>query len=137
MNAARITAMAALGFLGLSALVGAIPMLLDPSGSPMDMPQSLLQYSPFHSYLIPGILLLGANGLLAFWVFWRVMMARPRHGLWTMMQGCILWVWLLVECLMLRLVIWAHYFYAAVGLVLILSGLALRREEKKTPPDHG
>jgi hypothetical protein len=67
MKAARIVAIVMLVFLGLSGIVGAIPMLMQPHDEPWHMPQSLLQYSPFHSYLIPGIILLAANGLLSLW----------------------------------------------------------------------
>jgi hypothetical protein len=45
-------------------------VFLHPAGEPWAMPQTLLQYSLFHSYLIPEIILLVANGLLSFWVLW-------------------------------------------------------------------
>lgn len=92
------------------------------------MPQSLLQYSPFHSFLIPGVLLLMANGLLAVWVLWQAARQRCNYGWWTAFQGCVLLVWIVVECVMLRLVIWAHCLYGAVAMGLILAGVALRRE---------
>jgi hypothetical protein len=68
MRTVRIVSITALVFLSLSAMVGAIPMLLLHTGEPLMMPQSLLRYSPFHSYLIPGIILLLANGILSLWV---------------------------------------------------------------------
>ncbi len=137
MSPARVIAMAALAFLGLSSLAGAIPMIVDPSGAALQMPLSLLQHSPFHSYLIPGIILLAFNGLLALLVLWFVMMAKPRYGLWTAFQGLVLLIWLVVECVMLRLVIWPHYVYGAVALVLVVSGLALRRKNGHRPPVQG
>jgi hypothetical protein len=137
MSPARVIAMAALAFLGLSSLAGSIPMIADPSGSAMNLPLSLLRHSPFRSYLIPGIILLVACGLLALWVLWLTMMARSRYGLWTAFQGCVLLGWLVVECLMLRLVIWPHYLYGAVALVLIASGLALQHENVHPPSAQG
>lgn len=38
---------------------------------------------------------------------------------------CILTGWLIVEIVMLRMMIWAHYLYGAVALTLIVAGLAL------------
>jgi len=137
MKFARIVAIATLAFLGLTSLAGSIPMMADPSGSALNLPLSLLQHSPFRSYLIPGIILLVSNGLLALLVLWLAMMAKPRYGLWTAFQGCVLLGWLVVECLMLRLVIWPHYLYGAVALVLVVSGFALRHENGRPPTPQG
>ena len=128
--------MVLLAFLGIGAVVGAVPMIAGsflPVGELM--PLSLLRFSPFHSYLIPGLILLAANGLLALAVLWLVAWRKPRHGLWTVFQGCVLLGWLVVECWMLRLVMWAHYLYGAVALLLIVTGLLLWRNAA-TPQAH-
>jgi len=130
MKAVRIIALAALMFLGLSGLVGAIPLIVHPLGEPWAMPQSLLRHSPFHSYLIPGIILLVANGLLSLWVLWLTVRRHSGHGWWVAAQGCVLVGWLAVECIMVRLVMWAHYLYGAVGLVLIVAGIALAQARR-------
>lgn len=119
--------MVALGFVGLSGLVGGIPLMLHPHNEPLGMPQSLLQYSPFHSYLIPGIILFSAIGLLSCWVFWMALQRHPGYGWWVALEGCILLGWLVVEVIMLRVAAWPHYFYGAVALALILSGMMLVR----------
>jgi hypothetical protein len=89
------------------------------------MPLSLLARSPFHSWLIPGMILFSANGLLALCVLWQTLRRRPRYGLWSALQGFVLLGWLVVECVYLRMVIWPHYFFGSLALVLILSGFAL------------
>lgn len=127
MRAARIVAIALLVFLGLSAIVGAIPMLMHPTGEPWAMPQILLRYSPFHSYLIPGIILLVANGLLSLYVLWLTAHKYSSYGWWVTAQGCVLLGWLIVEVAMLRLVAWPHYLYGAVAMALIVPGIALVR----------
>ncbi len=111
-------------------------MMLNPHGNPLGMPQSLLQHTPFHSYLIPGVLLLAANGLLSLWGLWLVLARSPRYGLWAVCQGCVLLGWLSVECWMLRIVIWPHYLYGIVALVLITSGFRLRHASG-WPAPHG
>ena len=127
MRTARIVSITALVFLSLSAMVGAILMLLLPTGEPLMMPQSLLRYSPFHSYLIPGIILLVANGILSLWVLWLTVQRHSGYGWWVAAQGCVLLGWLMVEVVMLRLVEWPHYLYGVVGVVLVVAGIALRR----------
>lgn len=49
MKKARMVSIVALVFLALSGVIGAIPLLMNPTGEPWSMSQSLLQYSPFRS----------------------------------------------------------------------------------------
>jgi hypothetical protein len=129
MRFVRLSSISLLAFLGLSAIAGGIFMITGSLGMTAGMmPLSLLKHSPFHSYLIPGIILLTANGLLALCVLFLVVKRRGSYGLWTAFQGCVLLGWLFVECLMLRLVVWPHYLYGVIALGLIVLGLLLRRE---------
>jgi len=133
MKSIRMIVIAVLIFLSSSAWVGSAKLISDPNGNPWGvMPQSLLQHSPFHSYLIPGIVLLAANGLLALWVLYLTITRGPHLGIWIAFQGFILLGWLMVECLMVRMVIWPHYLYGGVALTLILFGFLLWRR-----PDDG
>jgi len=127
MKVVRIIAIVVLVYLGLSGVVGAIPLLVHPTGEPWGVPQSLLRYSPFHSYFIPGIILLVANGLLCLWVLWLAVRRHAGYGWWVAAQGCVLLGWLAVEVAMLRLAVWPHYLFGAVALVLVAAGLALAR----------
>ena len=129
MKTVRWTGIALLFFLAASSIIGSIPMIADPHGSPWSMPQSLLQHSPFPSYLVPGILLLLFNGLLALWALWLTLDQTPRYSVWVALQGCVLLCWLVVECLMIRMVIWPHYLYGAIALGLVVTGIALWRDE--------
>lgn len=118
-------------FLGLTAFAGSVPMILHPGGNSSTLPLSTLQYSPFHSYLIPGILLFAANGLLALAVLRSVFRRTAHYPLWAAFQGCVLLVWLVSECWLLRAVIWLHYFYAGIAALLIAFGLILQHMEKQ------
>ena len=129
MTKARTVAIVTLIFTGLSGVIGAIPLIVNPGGEPWSMPQSLLQYSPFHSYLVPGIILLIANGLLSFWALWMTVSRRPGFGWWVIVQGVVLVGWLIVEVAMLRLVIWPHYMYGAVAIALVTSGMVIVRTD--------
>jgi len=101
-------------------------LIANAHGNPwLMMPLSLLAYSPFHSWLISGMILLTANGILALGVLWLNLRRGPRYRLWSALQGFELLGWLIVECVCLRTVIWPHYFCGALAMVLILSGLAL------------
>jgi hypothetical protein len=129
MQIARKIAVGVLWFLGVSGLVGAVPLLLFPHGKPWGfMSQSLLRYSPFHSYLIPGIILFIANGCLCMLVLYATQRRWTGYGWLVAFQGCVAAGWIVVEVIMLRTLSWAHLLYFAVGLGLIVSGLALTRD---------
>ena len=130
MRFARYVSIAMLVFLGITSLVGAVPMLTDPHGQPWQMPQSFLQHSPFHSYLIPGIVLLVMNGLMSLFVLLLTLRRRNGYGRWIAAQGCVLLGWLTVECLVLRMVIWPHYVYGAGSAILVIGGVALWSDRK-------
>jgi len=115
-----------LGFLAITAVVGAFPMLTSPDGEPWEMPQSLLEHSPFHSYLIPGIVLLVMNGLMALFVLWKTFRREGNYGLWIAAQGCVLFGWLAVECIVLRMILWPHYVYGFIALLLVVFGYLQR-----------
>jgi len=131
MNKIRTVAIAVLAFLGITACVGAVPLILDPSGKLLMMPLSLLEHSPFRSYLIPGLILLSANGVLSGVVLMLALRRTNGYGWWIMLQGCVIGGWIAVQILMIRTVIWAHYVYLAAGLVLIMCGWLLRNEPSR------
>jgi hypothetical protein len=126
----RITAIAALIFVGLSGLVGGVPLIIHAHEEPWWLPQSLLQYSPFHSYLIPGIILFTAIGLLSCWVLWLTLRVHKNFGWWVTLQGCVLLGWLVTEMIMLRLVVWPQILYSLFAGALVLSGVRLTRQNE-------
>jgi hypothetical protein len=130
MKITRVIAIWALGFLGVTAIVGAVPLILYPQGDLLHMPLSLLDHSPFHSFLIPGIVLLLANGALSFVALYQLVRRRNGYGFWVAFQGCVTSSWIVVEVIMFRAVAWLQFLYLAVGLILIASGLALTKETR-------
>lgn len=132
MKAVRAVAVASLIFLGMTSLAGAIPLIVDPSGKLLSMPLSLLEHSPFRSFLIPGIILLTANCLLSFVVLRLALRKAARYGQWIALQGCVLAGWITIQIAMIRMVIWAHYVYLLVAAFLILCGWLLRSDEAES-----
>jgi hypothetical protein len=121
----RWVAIGLLFFLGVSGIIGAYPMIVDPLGTPWRMPQSLLIHSPFHSYLVPGIVLFCANGILPLVICALALGGMRKYPALTAIQGVVLIGWIVIECLMIRMVIWPHYLYGGVGLAMILCGALL------------
>jgi len=69
-----------LAFLGLGAIGGGGVLILSPSGELMGMPLSLLDHSPFSSFLIPGIILFTVLGLAPFLLIFALL-KKPRKQL--------------------------------------------------------
>lgn len=134
MKIVRAVALVALGFLAVTAIWGAALLMAAPAGSPMQIPVSVLQHSPFHSFLIPGILLLVSSGLLGAGVFFLALLRVRRYGAWIAIQGWVLFVWITTEVIMLRTVVWLHYLYWGLALLLIACGWVLRGEARKPAP---
>jgi hypothetical protein len=108
-------------------------LVQNPTGSPMEIPQSVLQHSGFHSFLIPGILLLVSQGLLPLLVMVIAIFCKRGYGWWIGFQGCVLFCWITIEVILLRTVVWLHYVYWGLALLLIACGWALRRDAQRAP----
>ena len=123
--------------LGLGALISGGMMMAVPDGSLMQMPPSMLQYSPFTSFFIPGLILfslLGVYPLLVAYCLWRLPAWRwpdalnpfkDRHWSWaaSLAAGVIVLIWITVQVLMLRSIAFLHVLYFVWGWALI--GLTL------------
>ena len=62
----RIIFLFLLGFLGLGAIGGGLTVIISPSGALVGMPLSMLDESPFTSFLLPGVFLFLVLGLVPF-----------------------------------------------------------------------
>ena len=123
---------ALLWILGLGAIFGGAVLALDPSGGILGMPLSILQYSPFSNFLIPGLILLvvfGIGSLATLWAVWQ----RPawsfgsalthftgEHWSWSAVfaLGVGQVVWIVTEVLMLRGVSWLHFLFGGIGIAI-------------------
>jgi len=125
-----------LAFQALSGLFGGLSLVLSPSGELIKMPLTMLDRSPFSSFLVPGIILLVLLGILpgimAFALFrppaWRwpnmLNINQGIHWAWTysLYLGIMLIMWILLE------IMWIGYailqtIYGLVGVLIIILTL--------------
>jgi hypothetical protein len=123
-----------LAFLGVSAAFGGIVLVLNPTGTWLQIPLSILQFSPFRDFLIPGLLLgivfgLGSFAtLLALWFrpAWPFGTALTRftgaHWSWSAAVAIGLGqvIWIVTEMLMVRGADWLQFVYGGLGLLILL-----------------
>jgi len=112
-------------FLGIGALFGGIQFILAPDGHLLGTPLSMLAGTPFHSFLVPGLLLftfVGVGPMVA-----AVITARRRAigPLAAFAVGLTLMGWITVEMVLfagLTSLFWV--FYLVLGTVIAAVGLA-------------
>jgi hypothetical protein len=115
-------------FLGIGALFGGIQFIVAPDGHLMGVPLSMLAGTPFHSFLVPGLLLftfVGVGPIVAAAVTAR---RRAIGPLAALAVGLTLMGWITVEMVIfagLTSLFWA--FYLVLGTIIAAVGVAWSR----------
>jgi hypothetical protein len=126
-----------LALLSLGALGGGGILVVSPSGQLMGMPLSMLARSPFHSFLIPGLLLFTVLGLAPALLVVallkkptsqfaeRLNLLSDMYWAWTGTIGVAfaLIIWIQLEMVFLNAVSWLHTVYMFWGLLILLVAL--------------
>jgi len=128
----RILAVAILVFLGFGGVFGAWMLITDPSGAKFEWSLDLLNGTPFRSFLIPGIVLMLANGLLPLFIAVLTILKKGLAVPFIIVQGIVVLVWLTAQLIFNPdfFVAEMHYPTYLLGLVLIIIGLVLRKQAK-------
>ena len=114
-------------FTAINAIIAGILFILDPSGQIIGMSIDYLKFSPFSSFLIPGIVLLIVNGILNLGVAIITIQQKPFFPLLTIIQGILLIGWIVIQVLMVRDINPLHIIMFLIGMILILNGVLLGR----------
>lgn len=107
---------------GIGALYGSWHLILHPDGSSIHMPLSHLAHAPFKDYLIPGIVLFFANGVFSFIVISALWLKARSFPVLLMIQGAILFGWIVIQCIMFRNIAFLHILYGSIGLSILALG---------------
>jgi len=132
---ARLKIYIALGalqaFIGLGALGGGIPMVMDPSGGILGLPLDFLEGTIFPNYLIPGIFLLAVNGVGSI-IGAGLSFVRNRYAKEiAIVLGVILMAWIVIQVNTIRSFHWLQVLYFILGTVELGLGLYIRRRRFK------
>jgi len=136
-NVSRTILLILLGLLGVGAIGGGGVLIISPSGSLIGMPLSILDHSPFTSFLIPGILLFVVLGIspcllvLALLrkpdskIAERLNLFGDMHWSWsfTIYIAFALIIWIHAQTIFLQAVHWLHTLYIVWALVILLVAL--------------
>jgi len=134
----RYLLIAVIIFLGISGIFGGISLIIDPSGSNLQLSTAFLESTPFTSFLIPGIILLiflgvfpciTAYGLISrrkLRVANRVNIYKRKHWAWTysLYCGIMLVLWIDIQVMMLGGGYILQSIYAILGVTIIILTLS-------------
>lgn len=126
-----------LAFLGLGAIGGGAVLIISPAGKLMGMPDSILEKSPFNSFLIPGIILFIVLGVAPCLSAFALLKKTPgkfaekfnffsdMHWAWTysIYTAFALIIWIQLEMVFLNAISWLHTFYMFYAILIIFTAL--------------
>jgi hypothetical protein len=124
-------------FPGAGAIFGGSAFIISHSGKLFGMPLSMLNNSPFHNFLIPGIVLFAVLGVIPVITAVALLrkpsntfteklnLFRDMHWAWTfgIYIAFVLIIWIQVEMYFLQAVNWLHCLYMFIALTLIFISL--------------
>jgi hypothetical protein len=117
-------------FVGITAVLGGIGLVSDPSGTKMNVPLELLKNSPFTNYLIPGLVLLLVIGV-GHVIGGIITFLRHRYsGNMAMLFGAFLALYMITEVWFIGLVNVSQPLYFVLGAVELIFGLNLSKRGK-------
>ncbi len=117
------------GFIGFTALLSGLLMVVYPDGSLINLSIALLEGTPFKDFQVPGLLLaLLVGGVNCMALFFNIQKNQKRFN-WSIAGGVILCLWIIVQMMLIHSVYWLHIVYLILGLLAILTGLHLKGKE--------
>jgi hypothetical protein len=112
-------------FNGAGAIYGGGNLILHPDGSSIQLSVVWLEHTPFHTYLIPGIILFVVNGLFSIAALAALLVNHKDYPWLVIGQGVILLGWLAMQVVMIQTVYFLHFIMGGVGLSLLTTGWLL------------
>jgi len=121
----------------LGAIGGGFTLIISPSGELIGMPLSMLEKSPFTSFLIPGAILFLVLGLVPFLLIFALLRIpeskladqfnffKDMHWAWaySIYIGFILIIWIQLQMVFIHDVMWIHTFYIFLAITIIFVAL--------------
>ncbi len=129
-----------LGIVQVIIAVGAIPaglfMILEPDGSRVGMSVEMLSGSPFRNFFIPGLFLLGINGILNATGAFLSFAGKKYAGISGLGLGIYLVIWICVQVYFIGLTFFLQPLFLVIGIIEIFLGYSLLSKRKSITNQH-
>jgi menaquinone-dependent protoporphyrinogen oxidase len=108
-------------FTAVTAIGGGATLAMRPDGSLLEASPQMLRFSPFASFLIPGLLLLGVVGIGNAIAAVHVIRNTRSAPYFAFFAGAALFVWTATEMILLRTHHWLQLGYLAVAALILIE----------------
>ncbi len=108
---------------GLAAVAGGVGLVARPDGSALGLPLAVLEPSPFHSFLIPGLVLLIVIGFGSLTAGALVLRDTPLADATALLAGMSLLIWITTQMGMLRTINGLQLASLATGIAIVMLAL--------------
>lgn len=125
----KIVAIILLLITGINASFAGLAFIFYPSGAALGISQSVLRFSPFPDFLIPGIVLLILNGICNIAVAVLTIHRNRNYSTLISFQGIILVGWLILQVYFLQEINALQLSMFLIGILLILIGILINSEQ--------
>lgn len=135
MKAAQQLARAMLLVVIFAALYGGIRLIMDPTGSSLNLPVYVLNGTMFNDYTIPGYIFLGlgATAIVALIALWKRV---PYFHVYVIVYGSLLAVATVVQMVIVGEEYFMQYVFMMLGMSLAILGGLLSQVKKAKEPVH-
>ena len=121
----------------VSGIAGGIMLVIDPSGTALQMPLEILAGSPFKSFLVPGLILMIVLGIFPVFVLiglvwkpgwkWANILNIYQDHHWSrtyaLYTGIMLVIWIIIQLQIIKTQGVLHTIYALLGMAIIMASL--------------
>jgi hypothetical protein len=119
-------------FVGIGALFGGGAALLNPV-NPLGFPIEMLAGSSFSDFFIPGLILFTMIGLGSLFAGVTALLRNNLQGYYSSVASWALMIWIVVQCLMINTVAFAHVFYFLIGLAGAILAFTILDAKQQFP----
>jgi hypothetical protein len=124
----RIIIISLLFIVAVNALFAGYSFMSDPTGSGLGAPLSLLRFSPFKNFFIPGLVLFTVNGVFNLVAGTALVLKWRYSAPLLVIQGVFLTGWIVIQVFMLREFNILHAVFGSLGICFCFVGIFLHKK---------
>ncbi|MDF2944793.1 MAG: hypothetical protein K0S01_3651 [Herbinix sp.] len=119
-------------FVGIGGMAGGLAAITNPV-NPLGITVDVLKNSPFHNFLIPGIILFTIIGLGNVFSAVTLYFKSRFQGYISNVFSWALVIWIIVQCIMLNAIAFLHVLFFGIGFIEGILAIFILFEQRLFP----